>query len=465
MTKKKMKVLLVKPYNLSDHIQPSLGLGYLASCVREKHEVKILDCIKERVKTADFSEFLGRGKPDIVGIQCYTYDLHNAGEMLRASKARGVKTVMGGPHPSAAPKETMEFFGKDLDYLFQGEAEAGFRMLLDRLSGGSGADFENIPGLVWRKNGEIRINDKNFEKDLDSLAMPAWDLIKPQEYPEAQHGAFFKKFPIAPIMTTRGCPFSCTFCAGNLISGKKLRKRSPSNILAEIKTLYSDYGIREFHIVDDNFTLDGAFAKDFLRNLKKLNLDISWAVPNGIRADTLDDELLSLMKETGLYLISLGIESGSDRILGLMKKNTNTGQIRRSVELIRKHNIDVAGFFILGFPGETEEDMEKTIAFSLELDLIRANFFTYLPFPGTESFETLKRAGKLDGMDLKRFYFMNAAFLPEGIDRAALKNLQRKAFLKFFLRPKIFMRNLAGIKSFRHFKFLFKRFFKWMLLK
>jgi len=460
-----MKVLLVKPYNLSDHIQPSLGLGYLASNVRERHEVKILDCIKERVKAADFPRFLNKEKPDIAGIQCYTYDLHNVGEMLKACKTSGVKTVIGGPHPSAVPKETMEFFGNDLDYLFHGEAETGFGLFLDGLDSPSGTDFKNIPGLVWRKDSEIVVNDKNYEKDLDNLAMPAWDLIKPQEYPEAQHGAFFKKFPIAPIMATRGCPFSCTFCAGSLISGKKIRKRSPSNILTEIKTLYDDYGIREFHIIDDNFTFDRAFAKDFLRGLKKLDLNISWAVPNGIRIDTLDDELLSLMKETGLYLISLGIESGSDRILRRMKKNTSTEQIRHSVKLIRRHGVNIAGFFILGFPGETREDMEKTIAFSLELDLIRANFFTYLPFPGTESFRALKNEGKLSGVNLKRFYFMNATFTPEGIDKNTLKGLQRKAFLKFFLRPRIFVYNLAQIKSFRHFKFLFGRFLRWLLLK
>ncbi len=460
-----MKVLLVKPYNLSDHIQPPLGLGFLASSVRGNHEVKILDCIKERLKTPGFPRFLDREKPDIVGIQCYTYDLYRLGGMLRQCKRRGIITVLGGPHPSAAPKETMEFFGKDLDYLFQGEAETGFRKFLDKLDGGKNIDFKDISGLAWRENGKVRLNDKSFIENIDALGMPAWDLIKPQEYPEAQHGAFFKKFPIAPVIATRGCPFSCTFCAGSLISGKKVRKRSPSNILAEIKTLYGDYGIREFHIIDDNFTFDKEFAKDFLRNLKKLNFDISWAVPNGIRIDTLDDELLSLMKETGLYLISLGIESGSDRVLGLMKKNTTIGQIKRSVKLIRKHGIDIAGFFILGFPGETAEDIKKTIAFSLELDLIRANFFTYLPFPGTESFEALKREKKLNKIDLKKFYFMNATFTPEGMDKNTLKSLQRKAFLKFFLRPRIFARNLTQIKSFRHFKFLFGRFFRWLLLK
>ena len=305
-----MKVLLVKPYNLSDHIQPSLGLGYLASSVRKDHDVKIVDCIKERVKPRDFHKVLDREKPDIVGIQCYTFDLYNIKEMLKVSKERGAKTVLGGAHPSAVPDQTMDFFGEDLDYVFKGEAEIGFKRLLDKLSGRVNISFEDIPGLVRKENGKVIINENFLQEDLDTLGMPAWDLIKPESYPEAQHGAFFKKFPIAPIMTTRGCPFSCTFCAGNLISGKVVRKRSVGKILKEIELLYKDHGIREFHIVDDNFTLDRIFAKEFLRNLKKLNLDISWAVPNGVRMDTLDDELLELMKETRQLQPLLLIEPG-----------------------------------------------------------------------------------------------------------------------------------------------------------
>lgn len=457
-----MKVLLVKPYNRSDHIQPSLGLGYLATSIRRNHDVRILDCIKSRVKPGDFYMELGKYNPDIVGIQCYTFDLCNVKEMLGTCRKRGIKTVLGGPHPSAEPFETMEFFGNDLNYLFQGEAEVGFKMLADKLDNKVNADFSEIPGLVWRERDTTLINEKYFVTEIDRLGMPAWDLIRPQEYPEAQHGAFFNKFPIAPIITTRGCPFMCTFCAGKLISGRNLRKRTPENVIKEIKLLYDDYGIREFHVIDDNFTLDKEFAKEFLVQLKKLNLDISWAVPNGVRVDTLDDEMLELMKETGLYLVSLGIESGSDRILKLMRKNTTVDKIREGVRKIRKHGIDIAGFFIVGFPGETVEDINNTIRFSLELDLIRANFFTYLPFPGTESFNELKRKGKLEGLDLKRFYFTNASYTPDGIDRKTLKSLQRKAFLGFFLRPGILVKNFMQVKSFNHFKFLFRRSFRWI---
>jgi len=417
------------------------------------------------IKQGDFTSYLDRDNYDAVGFQCYTYDLPVLKPLLEMCKKRGMLTLVGGPHPSAVPEETMAYFGKDLDYCFQGEAETGLPMLLDSIEWKKESDKRGIPGLVWREKGRVIVNEKDYVDKLDDLGTPAWDLIRPQEYPEAQHGAFFKNFPIAPIVVTRGCPYACTFCAGNLISGRKCRKRSPKAVVEEIKTLYDKYGIREIHVIDDNFTLDKNFAKEVLKLIKESNLEISWAVPNGIRMESLDDELLRLMKQTGLYLVSLGIESGSDRILELMKKKTTTSFIEKTIRRIRSFGIDVAGFFIIGFPGETLSDIEKTIKFSLRLDLIRANYFTYLPFPGTESYESIKREEGLDKVNWDKFLFFGASYSPKGIDATFLRALQKKAFLKFYLRPVIFWRNIIQIKSFRHFKFLCKRFFNWILKK
>ena len=360
------------------------------------------------------------------------------------------------------PSETMLYLGEDADFLFKGEAEAAFPKLLDIIGKGKG-DLESVPGLVWREGGQVRSNAASFIEDLDAIGLPAWDLIHPEDYPESQHGAFFRKFPIAPIMITRGCPYPCAFCAGGVVSGKKIRKRSIESVLGEIKTLYKDHGIREFHVIDDNFTMDASYAKEFLRRLKGIGLDISWAVPNGVRMETLDPEILKLMKDTGLYLISLGIESGSDEILRLMKKGNTVSRIRECVRMINDSGIDVAGFFILGYPGETEESIKKTIRFSLELGLVRANFFTYLPFPGSESYDQLASSGELDRVDWDNFYFMNAAYVTPGLTRKGLKNLQRIAFAKFYLRPKIMLYNIRSVKSVRHFMFLLKRFFLWIL--
>jgi len=463
-----MKTLLVKPYNLSDHIQPSLGLGYLAASLRaEGHDAVILDCIKDGVTKDALLERVKRLRPDAIGFQCYTFDLKFVREALEGIKRhdKNITTVIGGPHPSAAPKETFGYFGDSLDFLFIGEAEKGLPLLLDKLDKKRSADYGEIPGLAWRNDGDIKLNPQFFIDDLDGLGMPAWDLIRPEDYPESQHGAFFEKFPIAPVMVTRGCPYHCTFCAGNVVSGKRIRRHSIDFMLDQIKYLHNERGIREFHIVDDNFTFDKGYAKEFLKRLIDLNLGMSWSTPNGVRIDTLDEELLRLMKESGLYLISLGIESGSDRVLKLMKKGTTVEKNRKGVKLIRSAGIDAAGFFIMGFPGETKEEIKETIDLSLELDLIRANYFTYLPFPGCQSFNELSARGELNDTDWDRFYFTNAAFTPKGITRNRLKWLQRYAFLRFYLRPRIFWKNLLGIKSFRHFRYLTKRFFHWIIMR
>ena len=458
-----MKVLLVKPYNQSDHIQPSLGLGYLANAIREDHDVRLLDCIKDDLTIDKFAPILKEYNPDILGLQCYTFDLPFIRLALRAAKDfnKDIVTVIGGPHSSALPEATLKS-EKDLDLLFVGEAEKGFPLLLNAIEKGS-KDLSGIPGLGFREGSVIKVNPKIIVDDLDSLGLPAWDLIRPEEYPESQHGAFFKQFPIAPIMVTRGCPYSCTFCAGKLVSGRKIRRRSVDNVLDEIKMLNKDFGIKEFHIIDDNFTMDKEYAKDFLRRLKALDLGMTWAVPNGVRMDALDDELLALMKETGLYLISLGIESGSDEVLRAMRKDITVAKIRECVNRIDGAGIDIAGFFILGFPGETTKTIKETIDFAAELPLVRANFFTYLPFPGTESYEKLLASGELKDVDWERFYFTNAAYVPRGITRKELKNLHRLAFAKFYLRPNIILYQLKSIQSLKHFGFLARRFMRWIV--
>lgn len=459
-----MKVLLVKPYNQSDHIQPSIGLGYLATALRARgHSVNILDCIKDNISIDKLPRLLKKFQPEVLGVQCYTFDLPYIRQALRIAKEvnKGVVTVIGGPHPTAVPEDTMRR-EPDLDYLFVGEAEMGLPMLLQALEDGR-IDLSRVPGLGWRERGSIRLNERAVVDDLDSLGLPAWDLIHPERYPESQHGAFYRQFPIAPIMVTRGCPYPCTFCAGRIVSGKKIRRRSIESVLGELRMLNKDFGIREFHIVDDNFTMDRDYAKEFLRGLKAMDLKMTWAVPNGVRMETLDEELLRLMKETGLYLISLGIESGSDEVLSRMKKGITTSRIRRHVKMIHDAKIDMAGFFILGFPGETADTIKRTINFSLRLPIKRANYFTYLPFPGTESYDSLLASGELKDVDWESFYFTNAAYAPKGISRKELKALHRRAFAKFYLRPHIVFYQLGSIKSLRHFGFLARRFVRWIV--
>lgn len=460
-----IKVLLIKPNNLADHIQPSLGLGYLATQIRKDHEVRIHDCIKENTSVEAIKDIVGYHDPDLVGIQCYTFDTPKVCRMLKIIKETFPEkvTVVGGAHISSIPSEAFEEFRLFADYAFCGECENSFPKFLKALRGSK--DFSRIDGLIWKDgSGKICMNAPALIEDLDALGFPAWDLMPPETYPESQHGAFYEKFPIAPIITTRGCPYQCAFCSAPRLAGRKLRHHSVGYLQEHIKMLYMR-GIREFHIVDDNFTFDMEYCKSVLRGIIDLKLDISLATPNGIRMDYLDDEMLELMKEAGQYLISVAVESGTDRILKKMKKGTTVEKIRENVALIKKHGFPVAGFFILGYPTETREEMRQTVRFAKELGLIRANFFTYLPLPGTESYNELVSSGEIGKVDWNNFMFMTAPYTPAGIRREELLDLKRRAFLSFHFNPRVLFANLCAIKSFNHFRFLLRRFYHWIIMR
>ncbi len=461
-----MKVLLVKPNNLADHIQPSLGLGYLATQIRKNHDVVIHDCIKENTPIEGIRDVVALHDPDLIGVQCYTFDTPKVYKMLKIVKEAFFNkiTVVGGAHISSIPTEAFHQFQPYVDYAFNGESELAFPKFLNALDQGE-KSFEGINGVIWKdKTGKVRANPPALVQDIDSLGFPAWDLMPPETYPESQHGAFYEKFPIAPMITTRGCPYLCAFCSAPRLSGRKLRHHSVEYVQKHMSMLY-ERGVREFHIVDDNFTFDMDYCKSVLRGIIALNLDISLATPNGIRMDYLDDEMLELMKEAGQYLVTVAVESGTDRILKKMKKGTTVEKIRKNITLIKKHGFPVAGFFILGYPTETREEMMQTIRLAKDLGLIRANFFTYLPLPGTSSYNELVSSGEIEKVDWNNFLFMTAPYAPVGIKREELLSLKRWAFLSFHFHPKVFFGNLLAIKSFNHFRFLLRRFYHWILMR
>lgn len=472
--KKRLRILLIKPFNISDHIQPSLGLGYLATVARKRHQVHILDCIKERIWGKRLLSYIRGLSPDIVGFQLYTYDLTRVRSEISLIKETfpHIITIAGGPHPSAIPAETLVYMKDCLDFVFCGECEISFPLFLDILAENPDRGqhqhpehlFKAVAGLCGRTlGGGVFVNPPMLVENLDSLGFPAWDLIRPQTYPEAQHGAFFKHFPIAPVMTGRGCPFRCTFCEGHIITGRKVRKRSVPDVIEEIKMLKKNYGIREIHIVDDNFSLYKDYVMEFCETLLKEKIGMSWATPNGVRIDTLDKEMLWAMKRSGYYLASVGIEFGSERMFKVTQKHLNMEKVRRGVALVRSVGLQVAGFFMMGYPGETEEEINQTIAFSLSLPLIRANFFIFLPLPGTEAYKELEKNTELKKVDWEHFYFTHPVYIYKGFSVAKLRNLQRKAFVKFYIRPHIFLLNILQIKTTRQFLFLLKRFYRWVI--
>jgi len=238
--------------------------------------------------------------------------------------------------------------------------------------------------------------------------------------------------------------------------GKKWRPRTTENVIKEIKYLKENYGIKEFHIWDDNFTLDKKTVLKFCDLLIKEKINLDWWCPNGLRLETLDEELLKKMKETGFYAMALGIESGSEKIQKDMKKNLDFKKLEEVIKIADKLKIRCQGFFILGYPTETKEDILKTINLAKKLRLYRAAFLLFHPLVGSEVYEHLKKQKKI----LCKYSTFDAEFqkpsiLLQGLkNKQELKKLQRKAYLSFYLRPKIFFRFLidnlhpSRVKSF-----------------
>ncbi len=446
-----MKILLVRMNSVADEIIPPVSLGYLAETVKRQHEVKIADCLKDQLKLQDVA--LMAKDFDAVGITLFTKDLSLCKKYLKAIKEHNKKiiTFVGGPHPSAVPLETMEFLGTLCDYLFVGESEDSFPLLISYLENKS-TDLKDIAGLCYRKDGKIIKNPAICPEDIDRFKV-AWELIPPNTYPQAPHGAFYKQFPIAPVITSRGCPFHCTFCGGHIISGRKIRQRSIDNVMEEIRLLHDKYGVREIHIEDDNFTFKKSYVLEFCRRMKEEFPDVTWTCPNGVRIDTLDEEMLRAMKEANCYALSLGIESGNNDTLKAMKKSLTVEKIKEKIEIIKKSGMDINAFFILGYPGETKEHIERTIDFALSLPLKRASFANFQPLPGTEAYYDLIKQGllKIDHWEKFNPSLQATIWSPPNFTRKELAWYRRKALLKFYLRPKIVMDFLKGIKSPAHF--------------
>ena len=460
-----MKVVLIRPPNFKmPIIIPNVGLGYLASVLRNnKHRVMILDCAKEKINHRKYRDYLLREKPDIVGVQMYTCDYNSVKQCIDIVKElnRDAITIVGGPHPSGDPEGTMEVF-KNADFAFSGEAELGLPKLLEYIESPYGFEINSIEGLIYRRQGEIVKNKRGYFSNLDDIPFPSWDLIDPRSYPVAPHGSFSKSLPIAPIITSRGCPFQCTYCGVRVNTGRNFRTRSADNVIQEIKYLQQSFGIKEIHIEDDNFTLVKSRVMEFCKRLEEENISIDWACTNGVRLDTLDKELLQNMENAGCYSFSVGIESGSPRVISDMKRSETLEIMIEKINLISSvTKIRTTGYFMMGYPTETRKDIEKTIELAMKLPLHRAQFSNFLPLPGTEIYDYLIKSGKISPDIIKWNLYLNnrIVYSPEGVSKREMRRLMRKAFARFYFRMRIILGLLKEIHSLSQLNTVIRRFF------
>ncbi|MFH1415417.1 MAG: radical SAM protein [Elusimicrobiota bacterium] len=430
-----MKVGLCRPLYHTHLITPPLALGYLSSSLKKAGiETIIIDGLNLRIKNSRLAARLS--DCDLVGIYCMTDFFDNVIELTGMLKKRAVKVVLGGPHPTAMPYESLE--KTKADGVVVGEGEETLLEIITRMQD-TGIENLKIPGFVNSAISREGFIPRKLKPDINEIAIPDWEQINPSKYRKAPHGGLIKGFPAAPVITTRGCYCVCSFCASSGIWGNVIRFRKPRLVVDEIEYLVREYGVREIHFEDDNLSADRKHLTLICEDIIRRELDISWCCPNGLRAETLlDDELLALMKKSGCYMLALGIESADEGILNNVRKNTSVEVIGRAIEMIDRAGIAVQGFFIFGLPGETEETIEKTIEFALRSRLLRAQFLFLDILPGTELWE---KYGTEIKSDRKLRSFQSVKWVPPTVDEEILSSAVRRAFLKFFMRP----RQLGGL--------------------
>lgn len=374
MTTNEVRIGLVAP----------LGLAYIGATLgKAGYEVKILDCVangqREGIKLDNgeirygltdtrIKDEIANYQPDVVGVSCLfsnkMQDAHNVCRLVKEVNFK-IETVMGGSHPSAMPEETLE--NENVNAVVIGDGELAF--------------LELLKGKVWAwKFG----NGK--PENLDELPFPARHLLNMPVYlsGESAHSGH-KATPAANITTSRGCPGHCSFCAIHCTFGDKYRVRSPGNVLAEIDQLVTDYKIRELDIEDDNFTANKARATAILQGIIDRKYKLALNSPSGLAIFAMDEALLDKMVEAGYYSVSFAVESGVPWVLrDLMHKAVDLDKAQRLVKYGRSIGLKVKAFFILGYPGETKDTMERTVDFAGELGADWSLFFPATSLPGTD---------------------------------------------------------------------------------
>lgn len=453
-----MKIILVLPKFETHIVTPPLGLGYLAASLRKNgHNVILLDCVLKDIRLQKFKEILKKEKPDFVGVNAMTSYYNSAKKYALEAKKSGCLVCLGGPHVSALPKESLQDSGAD--FVLIGESDITLPSLISAIE--NKTSFSRIDGLAFKKGKKIIVNKKlELIKNIDDLPIPAWDLMDPRVYPIAPHGAFVKKFPVAPIITTRGCPFNCSFCASKCIWMQRLRFRNPIKVVDEIELLNKKYGVKEFHFEDDNFTANKNHAMAVCNEIIRRNLKIVWACPNGVRIDMLDEELLKIMKKSGCYLLAFGIETGSQKIADKVNKHLDLSKVPEKLRMVRNVGIETWGFFIVGLPGDTVETINQTIDFAVNNPFKRAQFCIFTPLPGSEIFSKMEHNKEYDW---DNFNFFNTVY-SEGISGKQIQELHKKAFRKFYLRPAIIFALVKNLKL-KQIKWLFKRAIAYKFIK
>jgi len=387
-----MRIALINPGGGYRHEYPPLGLLYLAAVLkRTGHVVGFYDEGARHKKHISIFDYLKAFKPQISAVALYTTNLSRTYKTIANIKKicpQGI-ILAGGPHATVLPERTMEEC-PDIDFLVCGEGEVTVTELLGAFQAKS--DISRIAGIYYRSKGDIRHTPpRRMVEDLNSIPFPAYDLLEDFSY-NFHHIRVGKK--VATMVTSRGCPYECVFCAAKAVWGRSFRRRSPQNVIAEIEWLTEEHGYDEVYFQDDLFAVDRAWLDEFYCLLRQRGIKVPWKCL--ARVDLLTAEDYTRMANHGCYLIQLGVESGDDTVLKDIKKNITTAQARIAFQQARQAGLNTYGFFILGHRLDTPQTVIRTINFAKNLHPDFVSFFCLVPFPGTEVYNLVPESLKYD---------------------------------------------------------------------
>ncbi|MDP8298426.1 MAG: radical SAM protein [Candidatus Tantalella remota] len=425
------------------------GVASIAAYIAQRgYDPEYLDPQIEGMSEEKYIEYLKQNTPDVVAMGSTTPQIKYTIQCFELIKRffPDIVTVLGGIHATETPEETLNSTGS-IDYMVLGEGEKTFYQLAEKLSMGQLQEIGSLSGVAFKSSGRVIVNPFNEEDRLpeEELPTPLFEIFPMDKY--VAQVTYAKTFPTYGLLASRGCPYDCVFCDSHVTTGKKTRYKPVETVIEEIRVLKDKYGARGMMFFDDTFTVNRQWVEDFCEQYSDSGIALPWACNS--RVDTSDAGLLKTMKDAGCWCILFGVESANQKSLDMLKKGTTVRQNEKTLRVALELGYYVYTSYILGLPGEDEEDVCNTIRFAKRIGNQLSLFFLPVPMPGTE----LQKIAKADGglredakyEDYNQFDFADPVYVNPLLGREKMKGLLKKAFIEFYMTPAVILRNLKEL--------------------